>query len=316
MTLADSLLDIFDISRNNSPMSYGSKPLTNDARQRLVQMWQDDSRYGSRYQFASRLAEIVYGTSYPPPENVKAIDKRLERLQKNQTKLTNSTSNAIAKALGISPIDLEQRLFGSDSKKATVPVTEYAGGTYRHFEVIHEYDIQDTHGHITKVKTAERVQILKQEVREGGSFWSARPNKLEAFYKHVGDSKPPWENTIPLEINRIEKEGKNYRWDTYHAPALLRGENVWFLTSFELKDEFTSTACSDVFHSMEPIESFTWKIKFPIGRPVKRWWITTNFHPQHSDGATLVACNTPALIIEWSTLKLPKGVFYTVNWVW
>jgi hypothetical protein len=145
---------------------------------------------------------------------------------------------------------------------------------------------------------------------------SAFPYKLKTFYKHAGDGKPPWENALPLKKNRIEREGKNYRWDTYHAPALLRGEMVWFLTSFELKDEFTTVSCSDIFHSMEPIESFTWKIKFPPKRPAKRWWITTIYHPGHADGATLTAYNKSTSLLEWSASKLPKGTYYTVNWVW
>ena len=102
-------------------MSYGSKPLTVQAIQRLIQLWKDNPSYGSRYRFASRLAEQIYGTPIPTPSNIKAADKRLERLQKGETTLTSFTANMIAKLIGVSSLELEQRLFGAQTETIIAP---------------------------------------------------------------------------------------------------------------------------------------------------------------------------------------------------
>jgi hypothetical protein len=304
-------------------MARGSRKLEDEDARRLAKLWTGDSRFGTRYRFAARMAEIINETQTPRSDQIKAADKRLERLEKRKAKLTNPTANAIALVVGLSREVLEVKIFGEATAPAPDalppkerPPSEAEKSTYRHFEIIHEYDIKDIRGRLTGIKTAERVEVLRREVVVGGSYWESYPMNLKAWYKPARRGDLPWQGAMPVEVTRLEKTGKIYRWDTYHEPALLRGDVVWFLTAFELKDEFTSEVCRDAFHSMQEIGSFTWRIKFPPQRPAKRWWITVDYHPSLPSNTTLASYNEKTTTIDWSISGLPKDVVYFINWEW
>jgi hypothetical protein len=301
-------------------MSRGSRFLSQEETGQLVRMWSEDIRFGSRFRFAQKLAEVIGANDAPSDATIKAADKRLERLEKQQSKLTDSTANHIAIALGITRDDLDNRLIGNFSTTAILkPDDEPAEpeAAYRHFEIVHEYAIADKSGHLTTVKTAERVEILRREIVEGGSYWESQPHNVEAFYKPVGNQNVSlWRGAFPVEVARVVKTGKLYRWDTHHEPGLRRGEQVWFLTRFELNDEFVQNLCRDSFHSMEQIGSFTWIVRFPAERPARRWWITTDFNPHHTSGATLESKIGVTREIKWSVRDLPKGSVFFINWEW
>lgn len=92
-------------------MARGSRDLDKDEAERLTKLWTEDAQFGTRYSFAARLAQVVNRTTQPSDSQIKAADKRLERLEESETKLTNSTANAIAAAKGISREEFEGRIF-------------------------------------------------------------------------------------------------------------------------------------------------------------------------------------------------------------
>lgn len=283
----------------------------------LKRLWVEHPDYGTQSRFAVALAATISGKENPSPADVEAANARLKRLINRTGSYTDESAHWIKTALKISRIELDKAVF-----EGVMPQTQQAneGGIrsatpYQHLQLVHEYLIGDPDGHVTHVKTSERVRLLRKKT-VAGSYWSAPPQNLHTGFSYEEQLETAWKRAIAVETSRVRKMGSTFRWDTHHEPALLEGEKVWFLTSFDLVDEFRESSCSDDYHSQQMLGSFTWRIKFPEARPAKRWWVTVEYSDEMESNTTLESQNEPTLEILWRRSDLKKGEIYFMNWEW
>jgi hypothetical protein len=90
--------------------------LTTKQAERLASLWRYELRFSSRLRFATKMAEVIITEQGGDPKNLtdsqrKAAYKRLERLEKGEIKLTAYTLNILAATKGISPEEIETRIF-------------------------------------------------------------------------------------------------------------------------------------------------------------------------------------------------------------
>jgi len=189
---------------------------------------------------------------------------------------------------------------------------------YQYLSTIHEYELCDPKGRCTKIRTAEKVDILETVVGKGGSYWTSRPYDLRTFYKYIDrDSDPPFENLSEVEVGKVFKTAGNlYGWDTYYEPELKGGRRAWLVTTLEVHDEYSSSTCHDCFHAQVSIEEFTWRIIFPTERPAKRWWGTVGYSARGPSEQGLAQHDRSTSRIEWQVKNLLRGQIYFINWKW
>lgn len=190
-----------------------------------------------------------------------------------------------------------------------VPAFEYS-------RMVYDYAILDETGKDVKIQCSSLLRIRKKEVRTGGYSWSAEPHGVRSWLRYESRQEPGSGERIELPLRGPQKAGGMYEWNYSYDPPLTRGQKVWVIQEFKVSNEFVQGTCSDFFVASRPIREFVWIVRFPPGRPAKRWWASADFLPGKPDLRLLEESHTRTAEIRWKTNSMKRGARYHLNWEW
>ncbi|QDG35964.1 hypothetical protein FJN13_14600 [Alteromonas mediterranea] len=190
------------------------------------------------------------------------------------------------------------------------------GSPYKYLNTTYKYSILDEHGRKVRFTSFSLVKVRRKNISLGGCTYTQFPHDLKTYIAHPSSELPGKSGYIEVSRSEIRKQGGRYTWDEYYRPPLRRGQQVWLIHTFLMKDEFTEKVCSDYFNSFRRQEKFTWNVEFPPQRPAKRWWGSADYLPNKSDNYVLEESVENTTSIVWSYGPTKVGSVYYLNWEW
>jgi hypothetical protein len=187
--------------------------------------------------------------------------------------------------------------------------------SYRHMIISYEYNLNDSKGKKADFKISHFLKVKKKKIPIGGGGFDCYPYQFNAFMVFTKSDLPPLENKTSVNYSNPKKASGFYNWEYYFNPPLKRGQKFWLIETFKVKNVFTYKTESNCFYAMREIDKFKWKVNFPIERPCKRWWVTTDYIKNQPDGKVIMESYEKTNTINFELKKLKRGHYY-LHWEW
>ncbi len=198
---------------------------------------------------------------------------------------------------------------------AVITISSEHGEPYKHLKYFWSVKILDKSGKRSTVQLLTCLRIRKKIITEGGTSWSNFPYNLKTYIAYDDDGKLPLDK-MEIPHGPPQKRSSMYYWPYYLNPPLRRGQTIWIIDEFEMKNEYTKSQICDYFNSFRTIDEFVWKFHFPPERPAKRWFGMVDYLPREGDKKILAEGNEFTTEVVWRFKNTKKGVVYNLIIDW